>query len=141
MNEALLLILSLMYPDCPTSTPLHAAPLALVCAADNPAVILGLIEAESGFCPGAVSARGAVGLMQVLPSTAGVPAEWLKVPLINVAVGIMYFEGLSRQFGGDLNDALNAYNKGPGGAKSEIKNNIVSSYAKKVLQLSKKYVD
>lgn len=88
----------------------------------DPFLILAIIEVESGFNPLAVSSRGAVGLMQVMPETAGFMAEKLGIslngdkslfdPFINVRLGIYYFSLLINRFE-SIDEALIAYNSGP----------------------------
>jgi len=76
-------------------------------------LVAALIEAESGFDPGALSEKGAVGLMQLLPSTAadlGVTDPW--DPVQNVAAGIRYLKVLLDRYGGNVRKALAAYNTG-----------------------------
>jgi soluble lytic murein transglycosylase-like protein len=81
----------------------------------DPAVLHGLIEQESGFDPSATSSAGASGLTQLMPGTAsslGVanpldPAEAIEG-------GARYLGELMGQFGGNTEDALAAYNAGPG---------------------------
>jgi hypothetical protein len=78
-------------------------------------LVAAVIEAESAFDPTALSPAGAVGLMQVLPSTA----EELGVtdplqPAANLEAGSRYLKRLLRSFDGDLELALAAYNAGPG---------------------------
>ncbi len=80
----------------------------------DPALVMSLIMVESRFDPRAVSPKGAMGLMQVLPDTAaqlGVsdPLD----PRANLEAGIRYLAWLKRQFKGDLVLALAAYNAGP----------------------------
>lgn len=84
----------------------------------DPALVLAVIEAESGQSPGAVSAKGAVGLMQVLPETAalmGLPDP--TNPATNLDAGCGYLAGLIESFGGDVELALAAYNAGPGAVR------------------------
>ncbi|MEM1206282.1 MAG: lytic transglycosylase domain-containing protein [Acidobacteriota bacterium] len=76
-------------------------------------LLAAVIEAESSFNPQATSSRGAVGLMQVLPSTAGESPERLYEPELNLEHGAQYLKGLLERFGGDLELALAAYNAGP----------------------------
>lgn len=87
-------------------------------------LLQALIATESGFDPGAVSPKGAVGLMQIMPATAqryGVRGD-AKVPLarkladprINVRTGARYLRDLIRRFPGRLELALAAYNAGEG---------------------------
>ena len=84
----------------------------------DPALVLAVIEAESGQSPGAVSPKGAVGLMQVLPETAALmglpdPAN----PTTNLDAGCGYLANLIESFGGDIELALAAYNAGPGAVR------------------------
>ena len=98
-------------------------------------LILSVIEKESQFDPKARSRAGAIGLMQVLPSTA----KWLGLentshlwnPDVNIKYGVKYLRYLWKQFGyGDfsrlkvadlqnegLRKTIAAYNAGPGNVK------------------------
>lgn len=81
----------------------------------EPALLKGLIEQESGFDPNAHSSAGALGLTQLMPSTAvslGVrnPLD----PTEAVEGGARLLGELLRQFGGNVSDALAAYNAGAG---------------------------
>lgn len=81
----------------------------------NPAILHGLIQQESGFDPSARSSAGALGLTQLMPSTAaslGV-AEPLD-PAQSIEGGARYLSQLLQQFAGNTADALAAYNAGPG---------------------------
>jgi soluble lytic murein transglycosylase-like protein len=81
----------------------------------DPAVLHGLIEQESGFDPSASSSAGASGLTQLMPGTAsslGV-ADPLN-PVESIEGGARYLGQLMDQFGGNTEDALAAYNAGPG---------------------------
>ncbi len=81
----------------------------------DPAVLHGLIEQESGFDPSAASSAGASGLTQLMPGTAsslGV-ANPLN-PAESIEGGARYLGQLMTQFGGNTEDALAAYNAGPG---------------------------
>ena len=87
-------------------------------------LLQALIATESGFDAGAVSPKGAVGLMQVMPATAqryGVsgdarrPVEQkLTDPRTNIRTGTRYLRDLIRMFPGQLELALAAYNAGEG---------------------------
>jgi soluble lytic murein transglycosylase-like protein len=85
----------------------------------NPAILSGLIEQESGFDPTARSSSGALGLTQLMPSTAaslGV-TEPLD-PTQSIAGGARYLSEQLQRFGGNVTDALAAYNAGPGAVQS-----------------------
>ena len=76
-----------------------------------------LIEAESNFDPDAVSPRGAMGLMQLMPQTC--QDLGIKDPFDereNLEGGMRYLRGLLNQFG-SLPLALAAYNAGPSRVK------------------------
>lgn len=84
----------------------------------DPALVQAVIEAESGHDAGAVSSRGAQGLMQVLPETAA----WLGYPesadpATNLEAGCQYLRALLDSLGGDVELALAAYNAGPGAVR------------------------
>lgn len=77
-------------------------------------LVAALVEAESSFMPRAVSPQGAVGLMQVMPSTGrSYGAFDLVEPRTNLDVGVRYLRSLLVEFDGDLERALAAYNAGP----------------------------
>ena len=97
----------------------------------DPLLVAAVIQVESRFDPFAVSGVGACGLMQLMPPTA----RWLLEkdadaandklrpahlfnPVLNIELGTMYLAQLMDRFGGDLNQALIAYNAGPGVARS-----------------------
>jgi soluble lytic murein transglycosylase-like protein len=81
----------------------------------DPAVLHGLIQQESGFDPSATSSAGASGLTQLMPGTAssmGV-ANPLN-PAESIEGGARYLGQLMTRFAGNAEDALAAYNAGPG---------------------------
>ena len=90
----------------------------------DPALVKAVMAVESAFDPRAVSDKGAIGLMQVLPETAeryGVRsdkrrsrADKLFDPATNVRVGTRYLRDLLSRFENDLSLALAAYNAGEG---------------------------
>lgn len=72
-------------------------------------------KAESGFDPSAVSGAGAIGVMQLMPATAG--ALGVSDPYDarqNIMGGASYIAGLLNQYDGDVSLALAAYNAGSG---------------------------
>ncbi len=79
----------------------------------SPQLIHAVIEAESQYEPRAVSSRGAIGLMQLLPATAKrFGARDPFDPDQNVAAGAAYLKWLMEFFGDDLELVLAGYNAG-----------------------------
>ena len=79
----------------------------------HPALLKAVIEVESGFNSKALSSKGAIGLMQVMPGTAARYGSYdLYSPEENLAVGARYLHDLIVMFKGDLRLAVAAYNAG-----------------------------
>jgi hypothetical protein len=81
----------------------------------DPMLVRALIQVESKFRPTARSPKGAMGLMQLMPSTVREynvrnPFE----PKANIEAGIKHLKTLIDRFGSSLELALAAYNAGPG---------------------------
>ena len=79
----------------------------------DPALVKAVISTESGWNPQAVSNKGAVGLMQLIPGTAqrfGVGNAF--DPAQNVEGGTTYLKSLLDRYNGDLSKTLAAYNAG-----------------------------
>ena len=79
----------------------------------DPELIRAIILTESDYNPGAVSPKGAMGLMQLIPSTAerfGVENPF--DPKQNIEGGVSYLKYLLQLFGGNLPLSLAAYNAG-----------------------------
>jgi soluble lytic murein transglycosylase-like protein len=72
------------------------------------------MRAESGFAPGAVSPKGAIGLMQLMPGTARELGADPRDPAQNVDAGARYLRDLLLRYDYRLWHALAAYNAGPG---------------------------
>ena len=86
---------------------------AAVSAAVEPNLLRAVIVVESGFNSRAVSKRGAMGLMQLMPATATrYGAANPFDPHENVHAGAQYLKFLIDRFGQDLRLALAAYNAG-----------------------------
>jgi soluble lytic murein transglycosylase-like protein len=112
-------------------------------------LLKALIATESGFDAGAVSPKGAIGLMQVMPSTAqryGVTADKkltverkLADPAVNIKTGSKYLRYLIDMFAGNVELALAAYNAGEGAvlrAGKRVPNfPETQNYVKTVMQL------
>lgn len=73
-----------------------------------------VVKAESGYKPDAVSPKGAVGLMQLMPATAQAYNADPRDPAQNVEAGAAYLRELLIKYNGDTQRALAAYNAGPG---------------------------
>lgn len=80
----------------------------------DPALYLSMIDAESGWNPGAKSPKGAVGLAQLMPDTAKELGVNPNDPAQNVRGGATYMGSLMQRYQGDQTKALMAYNWGPG---------------------------
>jgi soluble lytic murein transglycosylase-like protein len=83
------------------------------------ALMRAIVQVESGFDPNAVSPKGAIGLMQVMPSTAALfglarPQQALFEPESNLRTGAQFLRSLLLRFAGDAELAVAAYNAGPG---------------------------
>lgn len=122
-------------------------------AALDPLLVAAVIEVESTYRAYAVSPVGAIGLMQVMPTTGkwlseklGQPVrtrEQLFDPERNIELGVHYLAELQRQFG-RLDLALLAYNAGPTRARAiasgpeEKLERWLDSYAGKVLAVHRR---
>jgi soluble lytic murein transglycosylase-like protein len=78
------------------------------------ALVRSVMAAESGFEPLAISPKGAIGLMQLMPGTAQVLGADPHDPAQNVDAGTRYLRDLLEKYNYGLRHALAAYNAGPG---------------------------
>ncbi|MDQ0655369.1 lytic transglycosylase domain-containing protein [Paenibacillus sp. W2I17] len=79
--------------------------------------ILAMMWQESRMLEESVSSHGAIGLLQILPSTAksfGVSKQELHQPETNIRTSIIYLEYLMDKYDGNLRTATIAYNQGEG---------------------------
>jgi len=122
-------IAELLRKKAPNLSPEQVAEIAVVFATAyvqnprmRPSMLLAVVQQESGFNPSALSDKGAIGLMQVMPATArpylrqlGLPEDPLTLydPVVNVKVATLFLEDLLRTYPED-EVAINAYFWGSG---------------------------
>jgi len=102
----------------------------------DPLYVAAIIKNESRFNPGAISNKGAIGLMQVMPDTgrwvaekmgfAGFHPDMLHDPATNIMIGTWYLAELRREFAGKIVLVTAAYNAGRGQVKTWAENNKVN---------------
>lgn len=104
-----------------------------------PPLVRAIMAAESNFDPKAVSSRGAMGLMQLMPETA---SEMFVAdvfdPKQNILGGVRYLRVLANMFDGDMVQIVAAYNAGPDAVKRAGGIPVIAEtqeYVKKVLRL------
>lgn len=104
----------------------------------SPFLVAAVARVESRFRPDVVSRRGAVGIMQLMPSTASwirqqtknsepVPED-LSDPAVSIHLGTWYLEHLLTLFHGNLILCLAAYNSGPRTVQSWLKSGVLRPY-------------
>ncbi|MAD76205.1 MAG: lytic transglycosylase [Rheinheimera sp.] len=107
------------------------------------ALIRAVIHAESAFQAAALSKRGAMGLMQLMPDTAAMLGVIDPLsPEQNIKGGSAYLASLLKQYNGDVTLSLAAYNAGPGNVrrhKGVPPFAETQAYIKRVLILHKRY--
>jgi soluble lytic murein transglycosylase-like protein len=131
--------------------PGHAGPVARTIAAEarragfSAAFVLAVIEVESSGDVYAISPKGALGLMQLLPETGRSVARDLEIewkgsttlfdPVTNVRLGVAYLERLRDRYG-NLSLALAAYNWGPTRVSDWLRRNerVPVAYSRRVLR-------
>lgn len=100
----------------------------------DPCLLVAMVNVESGFDPQARSEAGALGLMQLMPSTAKWVAQQtgfidfhpdlLYQPEINLMIGGWYLKHLLQDFDGNLAAGLAAYNAGRGNVESWLETGL-----------------
>lgn len=120
----------------------------------DPNLIAAVIDVESNFNEDAVSPKGAIGLMQILPETGKWISQqnnmenyedWmLYKPEINIRMGTWYIDNLRTQFN-DMDLVLAAYNGGSGNVTKWLKDEKYSDDGKELKDIpfeeTKKYVE
>jgi soluble lytic murein transglycosylase-like protein len=109
----------------------------------EPALLKAVMAAESGFNPGAISPKGAIGLMQVMPATAeryGLQGDRNKSieqkladPETNIRLGARYLRDLSRRFPNQQELVLASYNAGEGAVQQYLLHCGTTRWGGKVL--------
>ncbi|MFA5385224.1 MAG: lytic transglycosylase domain-containing protein [Eubacteriales bacterium] len=108
-------------------------------------LLAAVIKTESNFNADALSAQGAVGLMQVMPETGkwaadqiglkGYSADELYDPETNILIGTWYLSSLNGEFGGNMVLVLAAYNGGSGNVKEWLQSEKISGAEKDITLL------
>jgi soluble lytic murein transglycosylase-like protein len=108
----------LQTPATPANSPADLADQAADRYGLPRALVRSVILAESAFDPAAVSPKGAIGLMQLMPGTARDLGADPRDPAQNVDAGTRYLRDLLLRYDYRLWHALAAYNAGPGAVDS-----------------------
>jgi soluble lytic murein transglycosylase len=101
----------------------------------DPLLIAAIIRVESNYKLDAVSPKGAIGIMQIMPETAAWILEQDNFGLLTVndagkeahagiKLGSWYIKELKRQFNGNMVVSLAAYNAGPGKVRQWLENEV-----------------
>ncbi len=109
------------------------------------ALVKAVAWQESGWQQHVVSSAGAIGVMQVMPSTADYVNTVLGHGNLNVRrthqnihLGVAYLRHMLRIFGGKERKALAAYYSGPGNVKRRL-NGIQKRYVRSVRALKRRF--
>ena len=114
-------------------------------------LIFSIIKTESNFNVNVVSKKGAIGLMQIMPSTAkdlvynnpkyeNFTTDDLYDPKTNIDLGTAYLQSLLKIFNGNINLALSAYNAGVGNVLKWNQDSKIYDEDKILFKETKKYV-
>jgi len=116
-------------------------------------LVHSIIRTESFYDENAVSQKGAMGLMQIMPETGRWIAEKLNLENFsdedlfdcekNIMMGVWYISYLSERFDGNLNNTIAAYNAGPTNVSKWLSEKNLSSDGKNLIDIpfeeTKKY--
>ena len=116
-------------------------------------LVQAVIRAESFFNEKAVSKKGAIGLMQIMPETGSWVAKKLNLenftsedlfdPEKNIMIGVWYISFLSDKFKGNLDNVIAAYNAGPNNVSKWLSTEDTSSDGENLIDIpfgeTKKY--
>ena len=82
----------------------------------TPALAIAVAKVESDLRPDAISNKGAIGVMQIMPRTGllefGVKRKDLFNPIINIKIGVKFLDQLIKKYRGNIGVALSHYNGG-----------------------------
>jgi soluble lytic murein transglycosylase len=118
----------------------------------DPELILAVITTESSFNNWSRSTMGAIGLMQIMPTTGSFLAKVQNInwmgnitlfdPYLNIKLGIKYLAMMHDEFD-DLQIALTAYNYGPTRVREMLRrcDRLPRAYSQKVLSTYKRYLE
>ena len=108
-------------------------------------LVHSIIRTESFYDENAVSKKGAIGLMQIMPDTGIWIAEKLKLENFkaedlfdiekNIMIGVWYISYLSDKFDGDFNNTIAAYNAGPTNVSKWLNESELSADGKTLIDI------
>jgi len=118
-------------------------------------LVHSIIRTESFFNEKAVSKKGAIGLMQIMPDTGAWVAEKLELKNFtsedlfdsekNIMIGVWYISYLSDKFNGNFNNTIAAYNAGPTNVSKWLNESDLSTDGENLIDIpfeeTKKYKD
>lgn len=117
----------------------------------NPYLVAAVIKTESNYNPTAQSKKNAFGLMQITASTGEWAAKEMKLnnyntekllePEFNISMGCWYIDNLKKEFGGNIDLVLAAYNGGRGNVEKWLTNSEHSKDGKNLHYIPFKETD
>ena len=117
----------------------------------DPYLVTAVISNESKFNERALSSKGAYGLMQIMPDTGEWISKYVGIktfsydilynPEVNIKMGCWYINNLSKEFNGELDLVLAAYNGGRGNVNKWLANIEYSKDGKKLDKIPFKETD